>query len=90
MFGSLRGSIWKEFGKVLGASWAILGSIWAPWELTRTSFFTIGTRDVLQNAPRWPQDWILGGFGEGLGRLWHSNLKGLGLLLDVCEGHNAT
>ena len=71
------GTSWARFWKGLGGSWTPLGRFLGALGAFKNHFFTILTQDHLQDAPRWPQDWILmpqdgpkTGFWDGFGRVW--------------------
>ena len=79
--GSLLGSIWEGFGRVLGpswtplgASWALLGASWPPLgRLLDVSWTFLGSLGrFLCDFGAFRRVW--GGFGEGSGRV----LQGLG------------
>ena len=72
--GSLLGSIWEGFGRVLGpswaplgASWALLGASWPPLgRLLDVSLASLGSLGRFL-GDFWGSGRVLGGFWEGLG-----------------------
>ena len=70
------GGSWAPFGRGLGRSgasfgrsWVLLGAVGSFLGLSKSSFFQAWVQDELQEAFWIHLESILGGFGEGLGRV---------------------
>ena len=72
--GRVLGGSWASFGKGLGRSWASSGRSWPPLgrflDVQNPTFFKHGSK----MGSKRPSGSILGGFGEGFGRI----LEGFG------------